>query len=129
MTEAYPGAERCVPPKTGTVHTQPYSCAFMSHTFTYARRTISVGTAARLLNLHPSTIRRALQRGDLDGYRAGERGALPDPARGDPRPVRPYDPPIGTIVLGNEQVIYLGNGKWQPLDEEPRLAPTPPHSD
>lgn len=26
------------------------------------------------------------------------------------------DPAIGTIVLGNEQVVYLGNGKWQPLD-------------
>jgi hypothetical protein len=25
------------------------------------------------------------------------------------------DPPIGTIVLGNERVIYLGNGDWQPL--------------
>jgi len=46
----------------------------MSETFTYARRTISVGTAARLLNLNPSTIPRALQRGDLEGYRAGARG-------------------------------------------------------
>ena len=26
-------------------------------------------------------------------------------------------PPIGTIVLGHEQVIYLGNGEWQPLDD------------
>ena len=26
------------------------------------------------------------------------------------------DPPIGTIVYGNERVIYLGNGEWQPLD-------------
>ena len=26
------------------------------------------------------------------------------------------DPPIGTVVLGHEQVIYLGNGEWQPLD-------------
>jgi len=47
----------------------------MRETLAYARRTISVGTAARLLNLHPSTIRRALQRGDLEGYRAGARGA------------------------------------------------------
>ena len=38
------------------------------------RRTISVGAAARLTGLHPSTIRRALLRGDLDGYRAGKRG-------------------------------------------------------
>jgi hypothetical protein len=28
------------------------------------------------------------------------------------------DPPIGTIVLGHERVIYLGNGEWQPLDDE-----------
>ena len=27
------------------------------------------------------------------------------------------DPPIGTIVLGHERVIYLGNGDWQPLGE------------
>jgi len=25
------------------------------------------------------------------------------------------DPPIGTIVYGNEHVIYMGNGDWQPL--------------
>jgi len=25
------------------------------------------------------------------------------------------DPPIGTIVLGHEQVIYLGNGDRRPL--------------
>jgi hypothetical protein len=25
------------------------------------------------------------------------------------------DPPIGTTVLGNEHVIYLGNGEWHPL--------------
>ncbi len=24
------------------------------------------------------------------------------------------DPPIGTIVYGNKQVIYLGNGEWRP---------------
>ena len=28
-------------------------------------------------------------------------------------------PPIGTIVLGHEQVIYVGNGEWQPLDDRP----------
>ena len=25
------------------------------------------------------------------------------------------NPPVGTIVLGHEQVIYMGNGDWQPL--------------
>jgi hypothetical protein len=29
------------------------------------------------------------------------------------------DPPIGTIVYGHERVIYLGNGEWQPLADEP----------
>jgi hypothetical protein len=29
------------------------------------------------------------------------------------------DPPIGTIVLGHERVIYLGDGEWQPLDGTP----------
>jgi excisionase family DNA binding protein len=38
------------------------------------RRSISVGTAARLLGYHPATIRRALARGDLERYRAGKRG-------------------------------------------------------
>ena len=41
--------------------------------------------------------------------------------------LRPYiwsqrwhdDPPIGTVVLGHERVIYLGNGDWQSLDETP----------
>jgi excisionase family DNA binding protein len=37
-------------------------------------RSITVGTAARLTGYHPATIRRALQRGDLEGYRAGARG-------------------------------------------------------
>ena len=27
------------------------------------------------------------------------------------------DPPVGTIVLGHERVIYMGNGEWQPLGE------------
>ena len=26
---------------------------------------------------------------------------------------------IGTIVLGAEQIIYLGNGEWQPLADAP----------
>lgn len=25
------------------------------------------------------------------------------------------DPPIGTIVIGHERVIYVGNGDWQPF--------------
>ena len=34
------------------------------------------------------------------------------------------DPPIGTIVYGNERVIYMGNGEWQPLaDYEPHASP------
>jgi excisionase family DNA binding protein len=37
-------------------------------------RSITVGAAARLVGVHPSTIRRALARGDLEGYRAGRRG-------------------------------------------------------
>ena len=43
--------------------------------------------------------------------------------RPPPQPEKPYrwsqrwydDPPVGTIVLGHERVIYLGNGEWQPL--------------
>jgi len=27
------------------------------------------------------------------------------------------DPPVGTVVLGHQQVIYLGNGEWQPLED------------
>jgi excisionase family DNA binding protein len=47
----------------------------MSDLLTHSpRRTLSVGTAARLLGLHPSTIRRALKSGELEGYRAGRRG-------------------------------------------------------
>jgi excisionase family DNA binding protein len=37
-------------------------------------RSITVGAAARLTGYHPSTVRRALARGDLQGYRAGARG-------------------------------------------------------
>lgn len=39
------------------------------------RCSIGVRTAARLTGYHPATIRRALLRGDLEGYRAGTRGA------------------------------------------------------
>lgn len=38
------------------------------------KRTITVGAAARLVGCHPATVRRALLRGDLEGYRAGQRG-------------------------------------------------------
>jgi excisionase family DNA binding protein len=44
------------------------------------RRSISVGTAARITGLHASTIRRALLRGDLEGYRTGRRGPFRIPA-------------------------------------------------
>ncbi len=43
-------------------------------------RSITVGAAARLTGYHPATIRRALQRGDLEGYRAGRRGMYRIPA-------------------------------------------------
>jgi excisionase family DNA binding protein len=36
--------------------------------------TLTVGAAARITGYHPATIRRALLRGDLEGYRAGTRG-------------------------------------------------------
>jgi excisionase family DNA binding protein len=42
--------------------------------------TISVGAAARITGYHPATIRRALLRGDLEGYRAGTRGMYRIPA-------------------------------------------------
>ena len=29
------------------------------------------------------------------------------------------DPPVGTVVPGHEQVIYLGNGEWHSLDDTP----------
>jgi excisionase family DNA binding protein len=46
------------------------------------RSSISVETAARLTGYSASQIRRALQRGDLEGYRAGARGRfqIPDDA-------------------------------------------------
>jgi excisionase family DNA binding protein len=37
-------------------------------------RSISVEAAARLTGVSPSTVRRALVRGDLAGYRTGQRG-------------------------------------------------------
>jgi excisionase family DNA binding protein len=45
-----------------------------------AARSITVGTAARLTGYHPATIRRALMRGDLEGFRAGQRGMYRIPA-------------------------------------------------
>jgi excisionase family DNA binding protein len=41
---------------------------------TRRRPSLTVGAAARLTGYHPATIRRALIRGDLEGYRAGLRG-------------------------------------------------------
>jgi excisionase family DNA binding protein len=57
------------------------------------RRTISVGTAARLLGLHPSTVRRALQRGDFTGYRTGARGMYRIPAGAIDQWIRPAHNP------------------------------------
>ena len=45
--------------------------------------------------------------------------------RPDERVERPYvwsqrwfdDPPVGTVVLGHERVIYRGSGGWQPLED------------
>jgi excisionase family DNA binding protein len=42
--------------------------------------TLTVGAAARITGYHPATIRRALLRGDLEGYRAGARGMYRIPA-------------------------------------------------
>lgn len=44
------------------------------------RRTLTVGTVARLTGYHPATIRRALAAGSLRGYRAGKRGMYRIPA-------------------------------------------------
>ena len=38
------------------------------------RQSLSAEAAARLAGVHASTIRRALLKGDLEGYRAGRRG-------------------------------------------------------
>jgi excisionase family DNA binding protein len=35
---------------------------------------LTVGAAARITGYHPATVRRALRRGELEGYRAGVRG-------------------------------------------------------
>ena len=42
--------------------------------------TLTVGAAARITGYHPATIRRALLRGVLEGYRAGVRGMYRIPA-------------------------------------------------
>lgn len=48
-------------------------------------RSISVEAAARLTGVSPSTVRRALVRGDLHGYRTGQRGQfrIPPEALGE----------------------------------------------
>jgi len=38
-------------------------------------RSVLTGTAARLVDCHPATVRRAIERGDLEAYRLGARGA------------------------------------------------------
>ena len=52
-------------------------------------RSITVGAAARLTGYHPATIRRALARGDLEGYRAGERGRFLIPPQALTEWIRP----------------------------------------
>ena len=48
-------------------------------------RSLSVEAAARLVGVSPSTVRRALVRGDLEGYRAGQRAQfrIPEAAIGE----------------------------------------------
>ena len=50
-----------------------------------SRSSLSVEAAARITGVSPSTIRRALVRGDLEGYRTGRRGQfrIPEPALGE----------------------------------------------
>jgi len=38
-------------------------------------RSVLTGTAARLVDCHPATVRRAIERGDLEAFRLGPRGA------------------------------------------------------
>jgi excisionase family DNA binding protein len=56
-------------------------------------RTISVGAAARITGLHPATVRSALLRGDLEGYRAGTRGMFRIPRRALETWIRPAHNP------------------------------------
>jgi hypothetical protein len=59
--------------------------------------------------------------------RAGAHKLLGIHGKGSAFAERPYrwsqrwhdDPPVGTIVLGDERVIYLGNGAWQALADMP----------
>ena len=39
------------------------------------QRSVLTGTAARLVHCHPATVRRAIERGDLEATRLGPRGA------------------------------------------------------
>jgi len=56
-------------------------------------RTITVGAAARITGFHPATVRRALLRGDLEGYRAGTRGMFRIPRQALETWIRPaHDP-------------------------------------
>ena len=65
--------------------------------FTGEPRSITVRVAARRAGYSESTIRRTLARGDLAGYRAGERGRLGSPKQhwrtgSDPPPTTPRTP-------------------------------------
>ena len=66
------------------------------HPVAGALRSISTGTAARLVGCDASTVRRAITRGELDAYRLGRRGmyridvaALRDWARSAHEPKEP----------------------------------------
>ena len=50
---------------------------------------MSVEAAARLVGVSPSTVRRALVRGDLEGYRAGQRGQFRIPPEALEQWIRP----------------------------------------
>ena len=54
-------------------------------------RSISVEAAARLVGVSPSTVRRALVRGDLPGFRAGRRGQFRIPPEALTEWIRPAD--------------------------------------
>jgi excisionase family DNA binding protein len=57
------------------------------------RRSVGVRTAARLVGVHESTVRRALQSGELEGYRAGRRGMYRIPPEAIAAWIRPaHDP-------------------------------------
>lgn len=58
-----------------------------------SRSCVSVEAAARIVGVSPTTVRRALVRGDLEGYRAGRRGQFRIPPEALGEWIRPaHDP-------------------------------------